>query len=296
MDLLLKNHKGQFMERVNFPVDGTVEDFKTFFYEKHRFYPERQRWTVNSLTGPVLTGNKLTENGVTDGTSLYFKDLGVQISWRLVFFMEYLGPLFILPLLYFFPSFFYRTEPLIRYCSQKCGFVMLMFHFLKREFETFFVHRFSKETMPIKNLFTNCFHYWVLCAIGIGYYLFHPNYRPVLFFTRGAEKIILFALFFLFQFLTFMTHLTLCRLRPKGTVVRGIPRDWGFQYVSCANYFWELLIWVDIALFVNTLTGYFFAFAVFLILANWAKKKHNKYLKEFPNYPKNRKALIPFLF
>ncbi|UVC49647.1 synaptic glycoprotein sc2 [Theileria orientalis] len=295
MDLFLKSYKGEFLDRITISQEATGEDLKALFYEKHRFYPERQRWNLNSASGPRLTNDKLVDQGLKDGNSLYFKDLGVQISWRLVFFIEYLGPLIILPLFYFFPSFFYKTVPKSRYCSQRFGFFMLMFHFVKREFETFFIHKFSRNTMPIRNLFTNCFHYWILCAVSIGFYLFHPQYRPVLFFTKGAEKIVLFILFFVFQFLTFMTHLTLRRLRPEGSTGRGIPMNWGFQYVSCANYLWELLIWVVVALFVNTATAYIFAFAVFLILASWAKKKHAKYLKEFPNYDRKRKALIPFL-
>lgn len=27
----------------------------------------------------------------------------------------------------------------------------------------------------------------------------------------------------------------------------------------------------------------------------WAKKKHANYRKEFPDYPRNRKAMVPFL-
>ena len=27
----------------------------------------------------------------------------------------------------------------------------------------------------------------------------------------------------------------------------------------------------------------------------WAVKKHVRYIKEFPDYPKNRKPMIPFL-
>ncbi|KAK1932798.1 3-oxo-5-alpha-steroid 4-dehydrogenase family protein [Babesia divergens] len=295
MNLLLKQCNGAFIERVTVPDDATVDDLKRLFYEKFHFYPQRQQWSVDSADGVKLTGNKLSDCGVKDDSSLYFKDLGVQISWRLVFFLEYLGPVIIFPLLYHFPGIFYGEPRFTKSPTQSWAYFMLMFHFIKREIESLFIHRFSKTTMPIRNLFTNCFHYWVLCGFGIGYYVFHPKYSTIVL-VCPSEKKVLVALFFLYQFMTLMTHITLRDLRPKGTAVRGIPNKWGFQYVSCANYFWELLIWVVIALFTNTLPSYLFVVFVAIVLLKWATKKHKRYLKEFPNYDKRRKALIPFVY
>eukprot|EP00371_Babesia_bovis_P002671 XP_001611318.1 3-oxo-5-alpha-steroid 4-dehydrogenase family protein [Babesia bovis T2Bo] len=281
MNILLKQSNGAFIERISIADDATVDDLRQLFYEKS--------------DGVKLVENRLSDYGITDDTSLYFKDLGVQISWRLVFFLEYLGPLLILPLLYHFPGIFYRTNDVPKNNVQVFTFVMLMFHFTKRELESLFVHRFSRSTMPIRNLFINCFHYWILCAVGIGYFVFHPRYTEIILLWR-YEKIVLIILFFYFQFMTLMTHLTLRNLRPKGTRVRGIPNNWGFQYVSCANYFWELMIWVVVALFTNTISSYIFVFAVGAILSQWAMSKHRKYIKEFSHYDRRRRALIPFIY
>ena len=46
-------------------------------------------------------------NAKNNQLALVFKDLGAQISWRTVFLVEYFGPLWIHPLLYFFPQWFY---------------------------------------------------------------------------------------------------------------------------------------------------------------------------------------------
>ncbi|CDR96426.1 3-oxo-5-alpha-steroid 4-dehydrogenase family protein, putative [Babesia bigemina] len=295
MNLLLKQCNGAFIERISVSEDATVKDLKQLFYEKFHFYPQRQQWNLGSADGPRIVEGTLKQCGVLEDSSLYFKDLGVQISWRLVFFLEYIGPLMILPVLYHFPWIFYGSHVAPKSNVQFWTYCMLMFHFMKREVESIFVHRFSKTTMPIINLFTNCFHYWVLCACGIGYYVFHPRYTEIRLFCRH-EKVLLVLMFFFFQFMTFMTHITLRNLRPKATKVRGIPQNWGFQYVSCANYFWELLIWVVVALFTNTVPAYFFTFAVATILCNWAKKKHQRYIKEFPHYDKTKKAIIPFVY
>jgi very-long-chain enoyl-CoA reductase len=38
-----------------------------------------------------------------------------------------------------------------------------------------------------------------------------------------------------------------------------------------------------------------FTTAGFLQMKQWADGKHRNYKKEFPNYPKNRKPIVPFL-
>ncbi|KAK2194619.1 bifunctional 3-oxo-5-alpha-steroid 4-dehydrogenase-very-long-chain enoyl-CoA reductase/Ubiquitin-like domain superfamily [Babesia duncani] len=115
MNLLLKRQNGAFIDRITLSADATVNDLKNEFYNRYHFYPQRQQWNLNSADGPCIKGNKLVECGVCNDSSLYFKDLGVQISWRLVFFLEYLGPLIIFPMLYYFPSLFYSAR-----ATEKC--------------------------------------------------------------------------------------------------------------------------------------------------------------------------------
>src|SRR5437868_6027162 len=65
----------------------------------------------------------------------------------------------------------------------RIGFGCVLFHYLKREYETLNVHHFSAETMPFFNIFKNSFHYWILSGVLIAYPLYHPLYtntRPML--------------------------------------------------------------------------------------------------------------------
>jgi very-long-chain enoyl-CoA reductase len=98
-----------------------------------------------------------------DGDTIQVKDLGPQIAWRTVFIIEYLGPLLIHPLIYYLRPYIYTLPPLDAGPStlQTLSLAMIVLHFLKRELETLFVHRFSLATMPFLNVFKNSAHYWL---------------------------------------------------------------------------------------------------------------------------------------
>jgi len=92
----------------------------------------------------------------------------------------------------------------------------------------------------------------------------------------------------------FVSHVTLRNLRPEGTRKRDIPRGGLFEYVSCANYTFELLAWLAFAFFTQCFTAWLFFVVSFVQIYAWAVKKHIRYRSEFPNYH-SRKVLIPFL-
>jgi len=54
---------------------------------------------------------------------------------------------------------------------------MVLGHYIKRELETLFVHRFSNETMPFMNVFKNSAHYWIIMGIGTMYFFLSPDYK-----------------------------------------------------------------------------------------------------------------------
>jgi len=124
---------------------------------------------------------------------------------------------------------------------------MVLGHYIKRELETLFVHRFSNDTMPFLNVFKNSAHYWILMGFCSMYFLLHPDYSEPKWATDNMH--IGFAIMFaIFEFMNLMCHITLRNLRKPGSTDRGIPRGWGFGLVSCANYFWDSMCWLTFAI------------------------------------------------
>ena len=104
-------------------------------------------------------------------------------------------------------------------------------------------------------------------------------------------------MFCIFEFMNLMCHIQLKNLRKPGTTERGIPMGWGFQLVSCANYFWEGMAWLTFAVQSQVLGAYFFLAVSVIQMMEWAMSKHRRYRKDFGDkYPKGRKAMIPFIF
>jgi protein-S-isoprenylcysteine O-methyltransferase Ste14 len=84
-------------------------------------------------------------------------------------------------------------------------------------------------------------------------------------------------------------------LRSGGETGYKIPRGGAYKYVSCPNYLGEMVEWGGWALACwNPGALAFFLWTV-ANLAPRAIKTHRWYRNEFPEYPAERKALLPFI-
>ncbi|XP_021481997.1 3-oxo-5-alpha-steroid 4-dehydrogenase 2 isoform X1 [Meriones unguiculatus] len=86
------------------------------------------------------------------------------------------------------------------------------------------------------------------------------------------------------------------QLRKPGEVTYKIPQGGLFTYVSGANYLGEIIEWMGYALAAWSVPALAFAFFSLCFLGIRAFNHHRFYLKMFKDYPKSRKALIPFIF
>lgn len=274
---------------------SNVKDLKIAYEGKSKKSIHRQSFKKieNDKTIRLDDDSKsLKDYGVIDGDKLVFKDLGPQIGYRTVFLIEYAGPLVFVLLYALRPSFIYGSDAAtIAYDEvAKLGIICWSIHFLKRELETIFVHKFSRPTMPLSNLFKNSIYYWTFGAV-IGYPLCHPGYKAPPFLQVQVGL----GIFMLSEIGNLICHLMLSNLRPaEGSLARPIPTGFLFDFVSCPNYTFEVMSWVGYSIMTQIPFSYVFTLVGFLQMTDWALKKHRGYVKTYDGYKAlRRKAIIP---
>eukprot|EP00796_Vickermania_ingenoplastis_P009290 gene9289-6530_t len=293
-------------EEINLPANATLEDLKKAYRPKMSIY--RKSFKVldtsaaaapkspiqNEVARPklvTLSGNKpLADMGLTDGHEVFFKDLGPQIGYRTVFLVEYAGPLAFIIFYAARPTFVYGVRKPLN--STQIMFVSLFAaHFIKRELESIFVHKFSHPTMPFHQIFKNSFYYWSFAAF-IGYRLCHPLYTAPANFQQSIAG---GAFMIVNELLNFAVHMQLSLLRKgDGDQARKYPGGPLFALVTCPNYFHEVMSWVGFSIGTNIFSSWFFTFMGLLQMTAWSLKKRNDYVKKDPKL-KKKKAILPFI-
>jgi hypothetical protein len=128
-----------------------------------------------------------------------------------------------------------------------------------------------------------------------GYYFaeFKPNYDIT--WLTDARFIAGSILFIWGMTINRVADRDLIRLRKPGESGYKIPQNGLFKFISCPNHFGEIMEWIGFAVLTWSLPA--MAFAVWTI-ANVLPRSidhHKWYKSHFENYPKKRKAVIPFI-
>lgn len=122
-------------------------------------------------------------------------------------------------------------------------------------------------------------------------------------FARSYTLEWLYDIRFILGVLTFFTGVLintrsdryLLRLRKSSTNGYSIPKGGLFRYVSCPNFFGEILEWTGFAIMTWSPAALAFALWTFFNLLPRGMDHHRWYKSTFPEYPSERKAVIPFL-
>lgn len=291
---------------VELPDNATLEDLKKAYKPEVSIHRKSFKVVDTSAAGapksPIsggdgkpklvtLSGQKsLKELGVKDGQEVVYKDLGPQIGYRTVFLVEYAGPIAFILFYAARPSFLYGVKKAFN-STQVLFITLFAAHFIKRELETIFVHKFSRPTMPMKQIFKNSIYYWSFAAF-IGYRLCHPMYTAPANFQQS-----LFGAGFMVanELLNLAVHLQLSWMRKgDGDQARQFPGGPLFSLVTCPNYFHEVMSWVGFSIGTNIFSSWFFTLMGLLQMTEWSLKKHRGYVKQDPKL-KKKKSIIPFV-
>lgn len=257
----IKTNKKSF--EISLPEAATVKDLKISFAKESKKDINRISFKAGKDGSIRLDDDSkslIKDHNLAKGSEILFKDLGPQIGYRTVFLVEYFGPMLFVGL--------YALRPMLLYGKDAnatpynivalAGVICWIAHFLKRELETLFVHKFSRPTMPLSNLFKNCAYYWIFGAV-IGYPLCSPSFKP----PSEMQFHVGLAIFVLCEVGNLICHVMLSNLRPaEGSKKRPIPKGFLFDYVACPNYTFEIMSWVGFSVMTGLLFSYAFTIVV----------------------------------
>ena len=113
-------------------------------------------------------------------------------------------------------------------------------------------------------------------------------------FVFGANTIIGLILFCAGMYINRKSDNKLISLRQNNKEYQ-IPQGVMFNYISCPNHFGEIIEWIGFSIIVFNLGSLSFALWTAFNLMPRSLNHHNWYNGHFKNYPKKRKAIIPFV-
>jgi 3-oxo-5-alpha-steroid 4-dehydrogenase 1 len=87
----------------------------------------------------------------------------------------------------------------------------------------------------------------------------------------------------------------LIKLRMVNGSGYKIPFGGLFKYVSCPNFLGEIISWIGFTFVAFNLPAFSFLIWTIINLVPRALDHHKWYIGKFSDYPKNRKAIIPYI-
>lgn len=168
-------------------------------------------------------------------------------------------------------------------------------HYLQRTYLFPLLMRATRKTLALSTTAIAMFFYIIIGYLN-GRYLtqFSDGYSSG--WLTDPRFIIGVIAFFSGMALNLHSDHILRNLRQPGEVSYKIPHGGMFRFVSCGNYFGEIIQWCGWAIATWSLTGLCFCVWTAANLVPRAIAHHRWYLDRFPDYPRERKALIPFIF
>ncbi|XP_061597932.1 3-oxo-5-alpha-steroid 4-dehydrogenase 1 [Cololabis saira] len=213
---------------------------------------------------------------------------GFPVNVKLAWFVQEL-PAFCMPMYLIFWSASSKTSLL----PNQLLIAMFFCHYFQRTFIYPFLIRGGKATPVVSFVlaFVFCIYNGYMQVRYLSHYAEYPAHwvtHPC--FIAGS------ALWLVGWLVNLHSDHILRNLRKPGETGYKIPRGGMFELVSGANFLGEIIEWAGFALAGHSVHSSAFAVFTAVVLTSRAVAHHKWYLAKFEDYPRNRKALIPFLF
>ncbi|KAK5794980.1 uncharacterized protein LOC108488855 [Gossypium arboreum] len=164
-------------------------------------------------------------------------------------------------------------------------------HFFKRILEVIFIHNYSGG-MSLDTII----------IILVSYFFVSLSLIYTQTFNQGLSepsidlKYLGIVLFLIGICGNFYHHCILSKLRTKGGKEYKIPKGGLFELVICPHYLFEILGFLGISLISQTLYSFSttLGIAVYLMCRGYVTRKW--YMSKFEDFPKEVKAVIPYVF
>jgi very-long-chain enoyl-CoA reductase len=165
-------------------------------------------------------------------------------------------------------------------------FAALFIHFAKRVLEVLFLHKYSGHMNQMTAIFIAAFYSLTT---------FLPAYVNRQSLQSADALTYLGILIFAYsELLNFVHHKILRDLR-QNTMEYVIPRGGLFGRVVCPHFLFEIFSWFGMFLIFRHLSMLlFFVFTAAYLTAR-SLRTLKWYREKFPDFPKNRRAILPFI-
>ncbi|KAI5444003.1 hypothetical protein KIW84_012579 [Lathyrus oleraceus] len=166
----------------------------------------------------------------------------------------------------------------------------LTLHYFKRVFESLFVHKYS-ASMLLDSAIPITVSYFMSTITMI-----YTQHLTKEFPEPSINLIYPGIMLFLIGIIgNSYHHFLLSKLRGKGEKEYKIPKGGLFGIVICPHYLFEIIEFYGMFFISQTLYSLCFAIGDTFYLLGRSYATRNWYLSKFEDFPKNVKALIPFV-
>ena len=201
------------------------------------------------------------------------------IPSRLSMFILYSTPIVAL---YFSARNYLPTANAIQWIVLASVFI----HFAKRVLESLFLHKYSGVAGLLTTILIASFY--STAAYLIGWLNAAPIPAMDIWFVLGI------VIFLAGIAGNFQHHRLLADLR-KNSLDYFIPKGGWFEFVVCPHYLFEIITWLGIALLSRHLAAWLVLLFVIDYLSARSIRTLKWYHEKFSDFPKDRKAILPFV-